>query len=70
MVDDTVTIELWPGEQIARYFYQDLGLTEFSGSMVLRAQGVGKFVAVALIQNQDLFTITPVESGKAPNIPN
>lgn len=73
VVDDTVSVPLGPGEQIARYFYQDLGhlgLTQFTGSMVLRAQGNGSFIAVALIQNQDLFTVTPVEARKAPNIPD
>jgi len=38
--------------------------------MVLRAQGEAKLIAVALIQNQDLFTVTPVEAGKASNIPS
>lgn len=73
VVDDTVTFQLAPGEHIARYFYQDfdhLGLTGFNGSMVLRAQGNGRFIAVALIQDQDLFTVTPVEARKALNIPN
>jgi hypothetical protein len=73
VVDNTVMVQLAPGEQIARYFYQDLGhlgLTQFTGSMVLRAQGNGRFIAVALIQNQALFTVTPVEARKAPNIPD
>ncbi len=73
VVDDTVTVPLAPGEHIARYFFQDfdhLGLNEFRGSMVLRAQENGSFIAVALIQNQDLFTVTPVEARKAPNIPD
>jgi hypothetical protein len=70
VVDDTVTIQLSPGEQIARYFFQDFDFSEFKGTVVLRAQGDGSFVAVGLIQNQDLFTVTPVEAGKAPHIPN
>jgi len=73
VVDDTVSFPLAPGEHIARYFHQDfthLGLTEFNGSMVLRAQGDGRFIAVALIQDQTLFTVTPVEARKAPNIPD
>ena len=70
LVDDTVSITLTPGQQIARYLYQDLGRPIFQGSMVLRAQGGGTFVAVALVQNQQLFTVIPVTPSKAPNIPN
>ena len=70
LVDDTVSITLSPGQQIARYLYQDLGRPIFQGSMVLRAQGGGTFVAVALVQNQQIFTVIPVTPSKAPNISN
>jgi trimeric autotransporter adhesin len=71
VVDDTKSITLNPGQQIARYFNQDfLNRPLFQGSIVLRAQGGGTFVAVALIQNQQLFTAIPVIPGKSPNIPN
>ena len=70
LVNDTVSITLTPGQQIARYLYQDLGLPIFQGSMVLRAQCSGTFIAVALVQNQQLFTVIPVTPSKASNIPN
>jgi hypothetical protein len=73
VVDDTVTIQLSPGEQIARYFMEDFTAIdpwEFSGTAVFRAQDGGTFVAVSLIQNQALFTVAPVGSGKAPDIPD
>jgi hypothetical protein len=70
LVDDTVSLTLNPGQQIARYLNQDLNRPTFQGSLVFRAQGGGTFVAVALIQNQQLFTPIPVTPGKTPNIPN
>lgn len=70
VVDDSVSIQLHQEQQIAKYFFQDFDFEEFKGSIVLRAQGGGRFLAVALIQNQDLFTVTPVEPSKAPNIPD
>jgi hypothetical protein len=70
VVDDTVSVPLEPGEQIAGHFFQDLDLTEFSCSMVLRAQGNGRFIAVALVEIQKLFTVVPVEGSTPPNIPN
>jgi hypothetical protein len=73
VVNDTVTITLSPGQQIARYLYQDLNNPQFvfTGSMVLRGQAGGTFVAVALIQqNPQLFTVIPVIPSKAPNMPN
>jgi hypothetical protein len=72
LVDDTVSITLQPGQQIARYLWQDFNRPTFifQGSVVLRAQGGLAFVAMALVQNQQLFTATPVIPGKAPNIPN
>jgi hypothetical protein len=70
LVDDTVTITLQPGEQIARYLWQDFNRTTFQGSLVLRAQGGGIFAAVALVQNQQLFTAIPVIPNKASKIPN
>lgn len=70
VVDDTAAIHLHPGQQIARYFFQDFDFSQFKGTVVLRAQRDGRFVAVGLIQNQDLFTVTPVEAAKAPNIPD
>jgi len=51
-MNDTVTFTLAPNEQIARYLHQDLARSQFKGSMVLRGQGGGSFVAVALLQNQ------------------
>jgi sugar lactone lactonase YvrE len=70
VVDDTVTFTLAPNEQIARYLYQDLARSQFKGSMVLRAQGGGSFVAVALLQNQKALTVIPVIPVKASSIPD
>jgi sugar lactone lactonase YvrE len=70
VVDDTKSFTLNPGQQIARFFNQDFSQKIFQGSIVLRAQGTGTFVAVALIQNHQLFTAIPVIRNKAPNIPN
>jgi len=71
IVNDTVVITLDPGQQSAIYLYQQLNLpATFQGSMVLRAQGGGTFVIVALVQNQQLFTAIPVIPNKAPDIPN
>jgi hypothetical protein len=71
LVDDTKSITLNPGQQIARYLNQDfLNRPTFQGSIVLRAQGGTTFVAVALIQNQQIFTAIPVTPRKSPNIPD
>ncbi len=71
VVDDSVTIRLGPKEQIARFLHEDLSSTlKFKGSMVLRAQGGLSFVAVALVQNQGIYTVIPVGLGKSANIPN
>ncbi len=70
LVSDTISITLGPGQQIARYLSQDLNLSQFKGSIVLRGQGGGTFVAVALTQYGQFFTAIPVIPGKAPNIPN
>jgi hypothetical protein len=71
LVDDTVSIMLNPGQKIARYLNQDfLNRPTFQGSLVFRAQEGGTFVAVALIQNQQLYTAVPVVPNKSPNIPD
>jgi sugar lactone lactonase YvrE len=71
VVDDTVSMTLNPGQQIARYFDQNYSNRPiFQGSMVLRAQGGGTFIIVALVQNQQFFTAIPVIPNKAPNIPD
>ncbi len=70
VVEDTVTFTLAPKQQVARYLYQDLARQQFKGSMVLRAQGGGSFVVVALAQYQKLFTVIPVIPGKAPSVPD
>jgi hypothetical protein len=71
VLDDTMSITLNPGQQIARYFDQDFAnrLT-FQGSLVFRAQGGGTFIAMALVQNEQFFTAIPVIPSKAANIPN
>jgi sugar lactone lactonase YvrE len=60
VVDDSVTITLNPGEQIARYMDQDFtGRQQFKGTLLLSAQ-TGSFVVVALMQNQGQLTVVPV----------
>jgi hypothetical protein len=71
VLDDTVSISLNPRQQIARYFdYYFPDRLTFQGSIVLRAQGGGTLIAVALNQIQELFTAIPVIPSKATNIPN
>jgi hypothetical protein len=71
VADDSVTILLRPGEQVARFLHQDLGSKlEFKGSMVLRAQGGLSFVAIALLQTQGILTVVPVGLGKARSVPD
>jgi hypothetical protein len=70
VVNDSLTVPLGPGQQIASYLSQDLGLPNFKGSLVLRGQNDATFVAVALEYKQNLLTLIPLISGKAPNIPN
>ena len=70
VVDDTVSVPLGPGHQIARYVWQDLARRDFKGSLVLRGQNGATFVAVALADEQGFLTVVPVISGKAPNLPN
>jgi sugar lactone lactonase YvrE len=71
VVNDTVTITLNPGQQIARFFNQDFANRQtFQGSIVLRAQGGGSFIIVGLVQNQQFYTAIPVIPSKAAVIPN
>ena len=71
VVDDTVTVTLSPGQQIAKYLSQDLpARANFKGSLVLRGQAGARFIAVTLLQKQGLFTVIPLISGKAPGIPD
>ncbi len=71
VVDDTVTVTLSPGQQVARYLWQDLARsTNFKGSFVLRGQNGATFVAVALADKQGLLTVVPLIAGKAPAVPN
>jgi hypothetical protein len=69
VIDDSVNIVLAPGEQSAKYLFELFYLPEFKGTVVLKAQGGGVFVVVSLLQNQDLFTVTPVEASITPEIP-
>ncbi len=70
MVDDSVTFTLAPNQQTSRYLSTDVARLQFKGSIVLRAQGGGSFVAGALRQHQTLFTVIPVISGKASCVPD
>jgi hypothetical protein len=70
VVDDTVTITLNPGQQIAQYMSQALERTNFKGTVVLRGQAGASFVAITLLTKQGLFTVIPLISGKAPGVPD
>ena len=71
VVDDTLTVTLGPGQQIAKYLWQDLPASaNFKGSLVLRGQAGASVIAVALLQKQGLFTVIPVIPGKTPGVPN
>lgn len=70
VLDDSVTITLSPGQQIARYVSQDLSRVSFKGSLVLRGQAAARFVAVALSQKQGLLTEIPIIPRKFPGVPN
>jgi sugar lactone lactonase YvrE len=70
IIDDTITVELGPKQQIARYVWQDLARTNFIGSLVIRGKGSATFVAVALIDNQGLLTAIPIIPGNAPGVPD
>ncbi len=70
VVDDTVVVTLDPGEQIAKYLWQDLPYANFKGSLVLRGQAHATFVAVALVDKQGILTAVPLIAGKAPGVPD
>ncbi len=70
VVDDSVTFTLEPKQQSGRYFLGDMARPQFKGSLVLRAQEGGSFIAVALRQYQTLFAVVPVISGKASRVPD
>ncbi len=70
VVDDTVAVTLGPGEQIARYLWQEMARTNFKGSLVLRGQAGASFIAVALLDKQGLSTVVPLIAGKASSVPD
>ncbi len=70
VVDSSVTLTLGPGQQMARYVWQDLARTDFRGSLVFRGQARATFIAVALVDKQHVLTAIPLISGKAPGVPN
>ncbi len=56
--------------QVARYLHEYIQSTlKFNGSLVLVSRDMTGFVAVALLQNQGLYTAIPVISAMAPTIP-
>jgi sugar lactone lactonase YvrE len=70
VVDDSISVMLGPGEQIAKYLSEQLGRTTFRGSLVLRGQNGASFIAVPMLDKQGLLTAIPLISGKAPGLPN
>jgi len=73
-VTDITPLELnplGPGRQLAKFMDELFpSLRKFRGSMVLRAQGAGKIVPVALLQRNGLFSALPVIPEKAPKVPD
>jgi rhamnogalacturonan endolyase len=62
---------LLPQQQVAKFLHEILpGRLNFRGSMVLLSQGGKGFIAVALVENQGLFTAIPVLPAKSPTVPN
>jgi hypothetical protein len=71
VLDDSVTIQLGPGEQIARYLWQDLAASaDFRGSVVLQAEDSATFLVVASLEKQGILTAIPVITGKTPGVPD
>ncbi len=70
VVDDSVTVTLGPGEQIARYLWRETARANFKGSLVLRGQAGARFIAVALLDTQGLLTAVPLIAGKASSVPD
>ena len=70
VVDDSKTVAIGPGEQVARYLWRDLGYAIFRGSLVMRGQNGKSFVAVGLLEKQGHFTVIPLIRGKAPIVPD
>ena len=70
MLDESITMTLGPGQQIARYVWQELARVDFRGSLVLRGQAGAVFIAVALSEKQAVLTGIPIIPGKFPGVPN
>ncbi len=70
VVDDSVTVTLGPRQQIARYLWQDFARENFKGSVVLQSQTGASFIAVALAENQGLYSVIPLLPGGFPGIPD
>jgi hypothetical protein len=60
-----------PQQQVAKFLDEyDASTANLQGSMVLMSEDGRRFVVLALVQNQALYTSIPVVPGKAPNIPD
>jgi hypothetical protein len=70
VLDDSNTVTLGPGQQIARYVWQDLERVDFKGSLVIRGHAGAVFIAVALSEKQGVLTDVPIIPGKFPGVPN
>ena len=64
VINDNVTMQVGPGQQIARYLWQDLAPANFRGSLVLRGQNGQTFFAIALLEKQGIYTVIPLIPGK------
>jgi hypothetical protein len=64
IVDDSVVIEIGPGQQIARYLWEDLDCPRFRGSLILFAQEGQPFVLLPIVEKQGLFTALPMAASQ------
>ncbi len=67
VINDTVTVPVGSGQQIARYLWQDLAVTKFQGSLLLRGQNGRTFFAIGLLEKQGMYTVIPLIPGKPPS---
>jgi hypothetical protein len=70
VIHDTISAQLEPRQQLARYLWEDQERTVFKGSLVLRGQSGAAFVALALGDKQGLLTVIPLIPAKAPGLPD
>jgi hypothetical protein len=64
VVENSMALEIGPGQQIAKYLWQDLGCPDFRGSVIFYSTDSQPFVIFALVEKQGLFTALPVAAAE------